>query len=66
MKRILLKIILIIITFVIGTLIFSLMRIEQFGALPMFIVFSGMFAGIRAIWKYKPNEKNEIDLKKDD
>jgi hypothetical protein len=42
------------------------MRVEQFGALPMFIVFSGMFAGIRAIWKYKPNEKNEIDLKKDD
>jgi len=66
MKRILLKIILITLTFVVGMTIFSMMRISgQFGALPLWIVAAGMFAGIRAIWKYNPTSK-EIDLKKDD
>jgi hypothetical protein len=66
MKRILLKTILIVLTFFVGMMIFSLMRVSgQFGALPMWIVAAGMFAGIGAIWKYQP-KSNEIDLKKDD
>lgn len=66
MKRILLKTILIVLTFVVGMTIFTIMRIsEQFGLLPMWIVGAGMFAGIGAIWKYQP-KSNEIDLKKDD
>ena len=65
MKRILLKIILIILTFFIIGGIFSLMRISGFGSLPLAIVAIGMFAGIRAIWKYNPTS-NEIDLKKDE
>ena len=66
MKRILLKTILIVITFFVGMTIFSIMRVSgQFGTLPMWIVAAGMFAGIRAIWKYNPTSK-EIDLKKDD
>ena len=66
MKRILLKTILISLTFFVGMTIFSIMRISgQFGVLPMWIVAAGMFAGIRAIWKYNPTSK-EIDLKKDD
>jgi len=65
MKRILLKTILIALTFFVGMMIFSIMRINQFGVLPMWIVAAGMFAGIGAIWKYQP-KSNEIDLKKDD
>ena len=65
MKRILLKTILIIITFLVGGTIFSFMRMEHFGVLPMWIVVAGMIAGIRAIWKYNPTSK-EIELKKDD
>ncbi len=66
MKRILLKTILIALTFFVGMMIFSLMRVSgQFGALPMWIVAAGMFAGIGAIWKYQP-KSNEIDLNKDD
>lgn len=66
MKRILLKTILIVITFFVGMSIFTLMRIsEQFGTLPMWIVAAGMFAAIRAIWRYNPISK-DIVLKKDD
>ena len=66
MKRILLKTILIVITFFVGMMIFSFMRLSgQFGVLPMWIVAAGMFAGIGAIWRYQP-KSNEIDLKKDD
>ena len=66
MKRILLKTILIVITFWIGATIFSIMKYsEQFGALPMMIIIIGMSAGIRAIWKYNPTSK-EIDLKKNE
>lgn len=66
MKRILLKTILIALTFFVGMMIFSLMRVSgQFGALPMWIVAAGMFAGIGAIWKYQP-KSGEINLKKDD
>jgi len=66
MKRILLKTILIAITFFVGMIIFSLMRVSgQFGVLPMWIVAAGMFAGIGAIWKYQP-KSNKINLNKDD
>jgi hypothetical protein len=65
MKRILLKTILIALTFVVGMIIFSIMKINQSGVIPMWIVAAGMFAGIGAIWKYQP-KSNEIDLKKDD
>jgi len=65
MKRILLKIILIILTLWIGGTILGLMKASGFGALPVFILAAGMFAGIRAIWNYEPIS-NEIDLKKDD
>ncbi len=65
MKRVLLKTILIVITFFVGMSIFSLMRIsEQFGVLPMWIVAAGMFAAIGAIWRYNPTSK-DIVLKKD-
>ena len=66
MKRILLKTILIVLTFFVGMTIFTIMRVSgQFGVLPMLIVAGGMFGGIRAIWKYNPTSK-EIGLKKDD
>jgi len=66
MKRILLKTILIVLTFFVGMAIFTLMRVSGgFGVLPMWIVAAGMFAGIGAIWKYQPNSK-EVYLKKDD
>jgi hypothetical protein len=65
MKRILLKTILIVVTFFIGGTMFGLMKHAGFSALPLWIVAAGMFAGIRAIWKYNPTSK-EIDLKKDE
>jgi len=65
MKRILLKTILIVITFFVGGTLFGIMKAFGWGALPLWIVAAGMFAGIRAIWKYNPTSK-EIDLKKDD
>lgn len=66
MKRVLLKTILIVVTFFVGIIIFSIMRVSgQFGVLPMWIVVAGMIAAIGAIWRYKPTSK-EIDLKKDD
>lgn len=66
MKRILLKIILIVLTFFVGMTIFSIMRVSgSFGVLPMAIIAMGMFAAIGAIWRYQPKSK-EINLKKDD
>ena len=66
MKRILLKTILIVLTFIVGMTIFTLMRVSgQFGVLPMWIVGAGMLAGISAIWKYQPKSK-EINLEKHD
>ena len=67
MKRFLLKSILIVITFFVGMMIFSIMRVSgQFGALPMWIVAAGMFAGIGAIWRYQPKSSKEISLDKDE
>lgn len=66
MKRVLLKTILIVITFFVGGSIFTLMRLSgSFGTLPMGIVVLGMGAAIRAIWRYNPTSK-DIVLKKDD
>jgi len=62
-KRILLKTILIVLTFFTGGLIFAVMKNFELGALPLWIVAAGMFAGIRAIWRYNPASE-EINLKK--
>lgn len=67
MKSILLKTVLIVLTFFVGMTIFSIMRVSgQFGALPMWIVAAGMFAGIGAIWRYQPKSSKEITLNKDE
>lgn len=67
MKRILLKTILIVLTFFVGMTIFSIMRVSgQVGVLPMWIVAAGMFAGIGAIWRYQPKNSKEISLNKDE
>ena len=55
----------ILLTFFVGGTLFGLMKALGFGMLPLWIIAAGMFAGIRAIWKYNPTSK-EIDLKKDD
>ena len=66
MKRVLLKTILIIVTFFVGISIFTIMRVSgSFGTLPMGIIALGTFVAIGAIWKYQPKSE-EIDLKKDD
>ena len=64
MRRQLIKIVLIAITFVAGMLLFSILRMSGAGTLILFIIMAGMVAAIRAIWRYSPESK-EISLKKD-
>lgn len=59
------KFVLISIIFIVGMSLFTFMRLFNFGAIPMAIVAIGMFAAIRAIWKYNPKSK-EITLQKED
>ena len=66
MKRILLKTILIVITFFVSIIIIGFIRmIDPYAAFSIWIIAAGMFAAIAAIWRYNPTSK-DIVLKKDD
>ena len=65
MRRTIIKIGLIILTIWVGGVIIGIMRISDFGNLPLYIIAIGMVASVKAIWSYNPISK-EIDLKKDD
>ena len=64
MRRNLIKFVLIAITAFVGMTIFSILRVSGSGVLPLAIIAIGMFAAIKAIWKYNPTSK-EISLQKD-
>jgi len=79
MKRIMLKIVLTIVVIFCGGFILTIIKIldsvssgssmanSNIGILPLMIIYLGMFAAIRAIWKYNPekSKNTDITLKKD-
>lgn len=65
MKGIIFKIILILFVLWLGGGIVTIMRVLEFGALPILIIGTAMFTAVGVIWRYQPKAK-ETALKKHD
>lgn len=64
--RIILKFILLIVVLWVGLGVISIMRIAEFGMLPLAIVGIAMIAAVKAIWSYKPSSSKEVRLSKEE
>ena len=57
--------------FIVGAVIIQIFKETSgmrngIGGIPGLIVFFGIMAGLRAVWKYKPKEGNSITIKDDE